>query len=177
MRNVKEIFCNRWPPMTNGKKWKRTGKWEPGRIGCGRDTKVEIRLWLVVRAFTLVQPFCLHCYDRYEFRKCNIVVYSVLNDNVEKFQRQKNPNSAFLPMVRFPFVRQNWPARPSLQNANFTFYKTVRGQISQFLCTMYEFDEFLSETFLKKPISFSKSPIRPASSDFWIAPARNYAVT
>ena len=124
--SVKEIFCNRWPPMTNGKKWKRTGKWEPGRIGCGRDTIVKIRLWLVVRAFTLVQPFCFHCYDRYEFRKCNIVVDSVLNDNVEKFQRQKNPNSAFLPMVRFPFVWQNWPARPSLQNANFTFYKTVR---------------------------------------------------
>ena len=35
---------------------------------------------------------------------------------------------------------------------------------------MYEFDEFLSETFLKKTISFSKSPIRPASSDFSIAP-------
>ena len=122
----KRSFVTADRPWQTEKKWKRVGKWEPGRIGCGRDTTVKIRLWLVVRAFTLVQPFCFHCYDRYEFRKCNIVVDSVLNDNVETFQRQKNPNSAFLPMVRFPFVRQNWPARPSLQNTNFTFYKTVR---------------------------------------------------
>ena len=163
--------------MTNGKKWKRTGKWEPGRIGCGRDTIVKIRLWLVVRAFTLVQPFCFYCYDRYEFRKCNIVVDSVLNDNVEKFQRQKKSKFGLSTNGALSICPAELASQTIPSKRKFHFLQNCPARSVNSCVQCMSLMNSLSETFLKKPISFSKSPIRPASSDFWIAPARNYTVT
>ena len=148
--------------MTTGIKWKRTGKLEPGRIGCGRGTIVKIRLWLVVRGFTLVQPFCFHCYDRYESRQCNIVVDSVLNNNVEKFQRQKSIFGLSYLWCAFHLSgRTGQPDHPFVMQ--ISLFTKLSGQISQFLSKMFDFDGFWSEnSFKKKPILFSKWFMNPA---------------
>ena len=116
----------------------------------------------MVRGFTLVQPFCFHCYDRYEFRQCNIVVDSVLNDNVEKFQQQKIHIPPFYLWCAFHlFCRTGQPDHPFVMQ--ISLFTKLSGQISQFLSKMYEFDGFLSEnSFKKKPISFSKWFMNPA---------------
>ena len=153
--------------MTTGIKWKRTGKWEPGRIGCGRGTIVKIRLWLVVRGFTLVQPFCFHCYDRYESRQCNIVVDSVLNNNVEKFQRQKSifGLSTYGALSTCPAELASQTI-PSWCKFHFLQNCPARSVNSWVKClTLMDFE---AKTLLKKSLFYfqNDSWIQPASSDF-----------